>query len=124
MNERTIDWKSGEVQTTGAVTVTVCSSDVIPDSTSVMVDCSLEGRSAVSGEMASSRFCFQAKRVAGVLTMTGAQVDIVTFASGSDAALAGCTATVDSNTNQLRLRVTGVAANTIDWFGDMRVRIN
>lgn len=124
MSQRTIGWKSGVVQTVGAVAATVCATDTIPDGSTVHLKCYLQGRETTTGDIASTVFTHRARRVAGVLTLVGVPTVLQSFAAGSDAAIAGATAAVVLVGNTLALQPTGVAATTIEWFGDMRVRIN
>jgi hypothetical protein len=119
-----IDWKAGTVQTVGATVATVTQTDVIPDNSSVTLEVYLQGRETTTGDIASTMFLMRARRVAGVLTLVNVETVLETFATGSDAALVAATAVIDVSANTLRLRVTGVAATTIEWDGDMRVRIN
>lgn len=60
------------------------------------------------------------RRVAGTLTELGADT---VLANKSDAGLAAAVTNVALNANVVRVDVTGVAAITIDWFADMRIRI-
>jgi hypothetical protein len=118
------DLKAGDAQTIGATTVTVCASDVIPDSSTVTLEVSLQGREATSGDIASTTFLMRARRVAGTLSLVGVETVLVSFALGSDAAINTATAVIDVSANTLRVRATGVAATVIDWAADMKVRIN
>jgi hypothetical protein len=128
MSQRIIDWKTGVQTTVNAASVIVCASDVIPDNSVVELEITLSGRETTSltnfGEIASTTFLMQARRVSGVLTLVNVPVILKTFAQGSDAALAAATATVDVNANSLRLNATGVIGFTIEWFGSMRIWIN
>lgn len=128
MSQRIIDWKSGVATTVNASVVTVTATDVIPDGTTVTLDIFLQGRETTSltnfGEIASTHFIVQATRIAGVLSLVGTPTVVVSFAQGSNAALAGASAAVDVSANTLRLRATGVVGFTLEWFGDMRPRIN
>lgn len=119
-----IDWKTGSVNTTDSATqTTVCSSGVIPDGANVAVEVVLNGRAA-DGSVAAYSAWTSAKRVSGTLTIVGTLTPTLTFAQGSDTALNTCTATVDSSGNRIRLRVNGIDATTITWFGSMRLYIN
>lgn len=128
MSQRIIDWKTGVAQTVNAVSTVVCATGIIPDNSTVQMDVFLQGRETTSltnlGEIASTRFSVQARRVSGVLTLVNTPVIIVSFAQGSDAALAGATATVDINANTIRVSATGVVGFTIEWFASIRPFIN
>lgn len=58
-------------------------------------------------------------RIGGAVTAIAPIQTII----GVTAALVGALTTVDNNGNVIRVRVTGVAAFTIDWFADARIRI-
>lgn len=60
------------------------------------------------------------RRVAGTITLIDALIPTLI---ADDAAIAGSLTAIDISGNLLRARVTGVAAITIDWFCDMRIRI-
>lgn len=124
MSLRIIDWKSGVATTAGAATSTICDSDVIPTNATVTVSVYLQGRETTTGAMASTSFEARGARVAGSLALVGSAIALVTMAAGSDAALATAAASVVLNGNALRLQVVGVAATNVEWFGDMRVRVN
>lgn len=124
MSVRAIDWKTGVVSTTGATTVTVCQSDVIPDGSVVTVKYVLNGRETTTGDIASANGEMRFKRVAGILTAVGALVQLTTIALGSDAALLAAVVAVDASGTNIRLRATGVAALTVEWFGSLRIYIN
>lgn len=123
MSQKTIDWKTGVVSTVGATTSTVCDTDAIPTGANVTVDGFLQGRDA-AGLMASTYIHHRGSNVGGVLGLIGTLTSLVTFATGSDAVLATAVAAIVVTGTQLRLQVTGVATKTIEWFGDLRVRIN
>jgi hypothetical protein len=110
--------------TSGATTVTVCASSVIPDNSIAQVEVLIRGRETTTGELASSKFILQAKRVSGILSLVGSQADLQPFTLGSDAALLSASATLDISANTLRVRATGVTGKDISWSADMRVKIN
>lgn len=125
MSRRIIDWKTGVVSTVGAVLGVVCDSDVIPEGSTVTVDCFIQGRETTTGALASASFQHRAQfPVAGALTLVGVLFQLLTIALGSDIALAGAVPAIVLSGGRMRLQVTGVAATTIEWFGDMKIRVN
>ena len=125
MSVRIIDWKSGVATTTDAATpATICESDNIPTGATATVDVYIQGRDA-AGNIASTSFQHRARNVGGTLTLVGSITNLVTMALGSDAALSTAAASITSVAGpKLRLQVNGVVATTIEWFGDVRVRVN
>lgn len=124
MSKKIIDWKSGVVSTSGAALATVCDSDTIPDGATATVECHLQGRETTTGEVASCVIHHRAKRVSGTTSLIGTLTSLLTMATGSDAGLATSVPEVVISSNKLRLQVTGVALKNVEWFGDMRVRVN
>ena len=122
MSLRIIDWKSGVVTTIDATTGVVCSSDPLANSSTVTFEVNVEARDIATGEIASTTFLHRARTAAGVTTLVGAPTVLVTFAQGSDAALAAALATLVPIANVVQLQVTGVAGRTLEWFGDVRIR--
>lgn len=114
----------GESTTTDAATVTtVVATATIPDASVVSFTVDYLGR-AESGAVAHATLTGSAKRVSGTLSIVGTPVPLLTFANGSDAALATCAATIDANSNTIRARIQGIALTTIDWFATIQSVVN
>lgn len=119
-----IDIASGTANTTDGVTVTTVCTFTVPLNSNIMLSASLVGKETTTGDIATAKVDHRAKRAGGGASMVGSAVDQVTFAAGSDAALNASVITIDVSGNDVRLRVTGVAATTIDWFGTLIVHVN
>lgn len=127
MSARVIGWVSGVATTALATTATVCtSSEDIPDGATATLECWLQGRETTTGAVAFCHFVQTIKRVtgSGVLTIVGNIVSLVTMVAGSEAALAAAVPSIDASGFRPRMQVLGVALTNIEWFGDMRIRIN
>jgi hypothetical protein len=77
-----------------------------------------------AGNTASAIGTTRGKRVAGVVTIIGSLVDIVTMIVGSDAALNTSLYRINISSNDVQLQVKGVAATTIEWFGGFTIKIH
>lgn len=117
---KVIDKVSGTVQTTDAATVTTVATYTMLAGTTGYAIFRLVGRDA-AGNCASAERAAGTKDPAGTVTVSGTATNLVTFANGSDAALSTCVMTTDGTGNTLRLRVQGIAATTIDWFGTIEI---
>ena len=125
MSQKLRDTKISVATTDGAATETVCTSDAIPDGSTVLLDLTLIGRNTVTGDSGACRGTAVAKRAAGgQVTVFVPPVLALTFAAGSEPALATCAMVLDVSGNALRLRATGVALHTIEWLGVMGLAIN
>lgn len=132
MSRKIIHWVTGQAQTVGAVAVTVVSFDLAdanasPDNTvsnncAVQIEASIVGKDAASNDVGHKQLARGFKRIAGVLSTTDATV--ITAVNGLlQGQLATAAFDLDVSGTIIRLRVTGVATRTIDWFGDIRIRI-
>lgn len=110
---------TGSSSTVGALATTVASFDVTLNA-SQLVEASCIGRTS-AGNTTVHRKVAAVKDVAGTVTIVGSVINDVDV---SDAALAGVAVTLDVSGTTLRLRATGVAAQTITWVGDISVKVN
>lgn len=124
MSRRVIDWKAGVATTVGAASAILCETDDLPDGAGATFEIHLQGRELATGDVATAVFQHRARRVAGVLSLVGNLTALLGFAAGSDAALAACAAALLVVGQRVRLQATGVVLTNVEWFGDMRIRIN
>jgi hypothetical protein len=117
-------WPAGVVFTTGATTADMPPTDVVPDGTTFLIEVNVQGKDTTSGELASCVFRHQGKRVSGAVQLVGSPSFVVSFVAGSDIALVSATAAILVASNALNIRVTGVATRTIEWWGDLHMRIH
>lgn len=112
------------INTVGTATSTIATTDNIP--TGSVFRCSgwLLGRDTTSGEIAHALVSQQGKVVAGVLSLTGTIVSLVSMATGSEAALAGAVPAFAVSGTTIQLTVTGVLAKTIEWSGMISFEVN
>lgn len=131
-----IHWVStgdAAVTTVGVASATVCQFDlssltespdgVASNGCAISVDATVLGYSTAGTTDLVVNRQIQAsfKRTSSVISTIAAQVPTII---GVSAALAGAVTNIDNpDNNIIRCRVTGVAAITIDWFCDMRIRI-
>lgn len=126
MSQRQIGfgWPTGVVTTTDGTTSTpVCLSAALPNGSTFTIEAYLQGRDA-AGNIASTQLSHRGKVVSGTAALVGSLTGIVSFATGSDTILATSTALIDISAGAARLNVTGVAATTIEWFGELYIRVN
>lgn len=103
--------------TTTDATVTTCGSYTMPDEASARVHAVVLGRQSASTNAAAYEITAAVKRETGTLSqITGSPVAEATMED--DAAWA---ATIDVLGNDVRVRVTGVAATTITWQATIEI---
>lgn len=132
MPRKIIHWVQGQAQTVGAIAVTVASFDLAdaaasPDSQAsngcgIRVEANVQGHDAGSNDTGGKTLARGFKRIAGTVTATDAAV-LAVVTNTLPGNLATATFDVDFSGSIIRLRATGVAGRTIDWFGDMVIRI-
>jgi hypothetical protein len=111
--------QGGPVQTTNATTTTVITWDPaahLPaiNNCIVSVTGKVVGKSSVNaGVSIEAQATFSI--IAGTVTLLGSQTS--TLAAQGSAALTASTITIDASANIIRIRVTGIAATTINWTG-------
>lgn len=108
-------------QSVGVVTITVAEDAISLADASAHVTGIAVGRTA-AGNTIVAHVERGAKTVAGVISSVGATA---TVSFQSDAALAAVVVFIDTDSagNTVRLRVTGVAIETIDWDGSLRLSL-
>ena len=100
---------SGSLQTTDATTTTIASCTV-PSNVACRLQVKVTAFESATGDCKSWDLFYNAKNVAGTLT-----VQKVTESVYEDAGASAWTAIVDNSGTTLRIRVTGEAAHTIEW---------
>ncbi len=88
----------------------------------VHVKARLVGRDS-AGNAVGGEFAATLQRVAGTLTNVGAALQTVGALLGTAALLVSVPSFVASG-NVIQLKVTGVAATTIEWYGTMDIIVN
>jgi hypothetical protein len=121
---RIIDKKSGITTTTDAATAATVCAYTVPTNSNVMMEIVLVGKDSGTGDVATAKAEHRAKRAGGSPSLVGSVVNLVTFALGSDASLSTCVLTIDIYGNDVRIRVNGVIATTIEWFGSVIIYVN
>src|SRR5574341_1881376 len=111
MASRTADRSVPTVQTVNATTTT-CGTYTVPTNSACEVTVKVIGRTAGAGVGTCWRH-LAAQRGAGGAVIVGAETPVV--ADILDAGAALWTAVLDVSGNDVRVRVTGAAATTIEW---------
>lgn len=123
---RRIDRTAGIVTSVDTGTATLAATGTLPDDTVFQIKARLVGRrvtgAADVGDVAAWTAEGSAKRVGGTLSVV-AVAELLQFATGSDASLVGCSATVEVSGNTLRITVTPpeLLVGNIDWFGTLEI---
>lgn len=103
-----------QTQTTDA-TVTTVATFPMQDNSAVFVTADVTAKTnATAGCKAFKVVALARRHATGGATIVGTPTDL-TGGALADAALATAAVTVDGSTNDIRVRVTGVAATTINW---------
>lgn len=111
---------AGTGQTVGAVTANLASYTP-PSDAAVYVEACAAGRTS-AGNSAGGKLTAVYKRVAAAApVVVGVGVSLI---AAADAALVGSVAAIVVSGNDIVLQVTGTAAQTVDWFGEMVVWVN
>lgn len=112
--------KSGEtkeVQTTDA-TVTSLATLATTDDYTYIITAEVQGAVNTGGNTAGYGRAATFKNVAGTLSQVGSTTALWTH---EDAA--GWDCDIDADGTDIRIRVTGAAATTIDWLGDIYIKV-
>ena len=117
MATRTIDRTLATLQTTDATTGT-CGTYTVPTSSACQVQAHILGRTAGAVVGTFWRH-LAAQRGAGGAVIVGAETAVV--GDQLDAGAAAWTAVLDVSGNDVRVRVTGAAATTIEWLAVLDV---
>lgn len=120
----------GSVQTTDATATTVVSYDLSSAAASpsgvAWNNCAVSARCVISGRQSSNIVAGEIiaafERTTGTLAAVGAAGGTGTL--NKSAALDTATVTIDASGNLIRVRVTGVAATTIDWSAYLYLTLN
>lgn len=122
MSLRTIDWVSNVVTTTDA-TPTTLASVVVPTGCAASFVAEITGRNTATGATVVAARRVGAKNVGGVVSLVGTVLSVM---DSVDAALATVLITMDLDVSgtSVCVRATGLIATSIEWFVDIRVRLN
>jgi uncharacterized phage infection (PIP) family protein YhgE len=126
MGLKTIQPVSGEVNTTDDTWQTVATYSVVSDCSIRISNIFALARTtnAPVGQHAYSEALHRAKKVGGTLTLQGSIVFLMTFNTGSDAALVSCSMQLIVSGGDLILQVKGIAARNISWYAGFTVTLN
>jgi hypothetical protein len=127
MGLKTIQSVSGEASTTDDSTwVSVATFSVGSNCSIRISNIFALGRTTngTVGQHAYAEALHRARRVSGTLTLQGSIVFLMTFTTGSDAALTSCAMQLIVSGGDLILQVKGVAGRNIDWYGGFTVTLN
>lgn len=122
MAQRIIQKIQSVQSTTDAATTTTIGSFTVPSNGSYHIEARVTGRNTANGDTVSAVVAGRFKRVSGTLSIIGTILSI--SALGGDAGLTTCVVSIDTNSDDIRVRATGVIATTIEWFTDMQIWIN
>ena len=118
MASNVIDQKIATVQTTDA-TQTTCGTYTVPLATVINVTMYIEAYSAAAGDAKVFQLVGGIERIAGGAVVCGSILNLITAQGTAGATTWSVTADVSGN--DLRVRVTGALATTINWMSRMVV---
>lgn len=121
MSYNTIDQIRATATTTNGTQTTV-GTYTLPTNCSSYVDAIIQGRNTSTGDMIAMRLGGMAKRLTGNSSQVGSIGNIL--ATQSDLALILASATIDVSGTDIRIRVTGLAATSIEWMVVLNLYIN
>lgn len=126
MGLKTIHSVTNEVSTSDDNWTTVATYAVTTDCNILIRDIFVQGRATngTAGETANATAEHRGKRVGGVLTLVQNILFILSFVTGSDAALISCDLQVVTSGNNITLQVKGIAGRNIVWYGGFTVILN
>lgn len=107
---------AASVQTTDGTTATLVVAWTVPTDTIAILDLFLCGKAA-NGKPATARASQAVQNISGTVTLIGSAIGLLTFAQGSDATLTTCALSTAVSGTSVQLKVTGVAATTVNWDG-------
>lgn len=120
MSLRIIDWVSNVVVTTDATPTTIATFNV-PAGCAASFVAEITGRNTATGATVVAARRVGAKNVGGVVSLVGTVLSVM---DSVDTALATVLITMDVSGTSVRVRATGLIATSIEWFVDIRVRLN
>ncbi len=113
MSQNTIDNVRGTIITTDD-TATTLASWTVPDDSSVVVQATVVARNTSTGAIAGFYKFAAGKNVGGNVSLVGSILDIISAIKDLSMLTASCT--LDVSGTDIRVRVTGIAATTIEWM--------
>ena len=112
------------VATTTDATVTTLASFALTANGTYHVTGTVVARNTSSGVSGSTALCSATfKRVSGTTTLVTLQA-VVLVANEVGAWAVASPVTIDNSGDTIRIRVTGIAATTIDWLADFTILMN
>lgn len=121
MSAQIIDKISLSATTTDGTTAVTMATYAIPSGASAMVSITIVGRDG-SGNTVICRQTTPAKNVAGTSSLVGSVTS--TVGMNGDVALVTAATSYSVSGGNLLIKVTGVAATTITWWGQAEIIIN
>lgn len=122
---RSLNISGPKVTTVDATANVVILTYNIPNNTGICARVMISGRDTVTNKTANCIVAFAAQNQAGTAAIIGTPTptSILTFTQGSDQTeFAGLpVATIGFTGGQVQIRVTGIAATTIQWQASMEV---
>lgn len=119
---------SKETVTTDANWTDVASCDISSDCGFLIKDIFLVGKALTTtvgspfmGDVAFAQGAHRGKRYSGTVSLSGNIVNILTFNTGSSAALSTCAYQMVVSGTTVVLQVKGIAAKVIEWYGGFTV---
>lgn len=121
---RKIESVIGTGSTTDATTwVTIATFTLATDASFSITEIWAVGKDA-SGNTATIIGSHRGKRVAGVISLIGSLIDLITMIQGSDVVLNTSAYRININGNDIQLQTKGVAATTIECLGGFKMMIH
>lgn len=119
MAQRIIERVTGVITTTNA-TATLIASIPIPNGAAARAEARAVGRNTSTGSGATATLVGVISVVAGALSILGTVpgLNVVPLA------MTGVTVTLTNTGTTLEMRVQGLAATSIEWFGELEVMID
>lgn len=122
MSQKIIDRIQGTVNTTDALTQQTAVSYPVPANAAYYAEYTLVGRDTTSGDTVAAKGSAVLNRVSGTLAVIGSVTSVLPMTG--TAAIVASTSTLDVSGDNIRVRVNGVIAKTIEWLVDLRIWIN
>lgn len=109
---------TGTAQTTDALTAATVVSYTLPTNTVVGVDAHIVGKDTANNSVYAVVVSAATRSGAGA-SQIGSPISL--FTAIASAGLSGSVITIDVSGNDIRVRVNGVLATTIDWLAELTI---
>lgn len=120
MATKAFEQKLATVQTTDGTTTT-CGTYTLPTATVINITAFIEAYSSAAGDAKVFQVTGGIERIAGGAVILGSILNLIT-AQGTAGATTW-TATMDVSGNDVRVRVTGAVATTVDWMARLEIDV-